>query len=202
VVTPDAETALAVADAALAGRPGADPVVLPVTRPERAARQLAARPAPVVAGTPAALAALVRGASLKLGQLRTLVLAWADEALAVPGAAAEFEALLAEVPRDAARLLVAATVTDEVAALVDRIMFRARRVDAQPRAAEPLAVSYVTVRPDGAARRAPSGARRARPGGGGRGGGHRCGRGGGPPYAASPGLRRRGQHAGGPRDGR
>jgi superfamily II DNA/RNA helicase len=148
VVTPDAETAIAVADAALVGRAGEAPFVLPVTRPERAARQLAARPAAAVAGTPAALAALVRGASLKLGGLRTLVLAWADETLAQPGAAAELEVLLAEVPRDVARLLVAAALTDDVAALVERTMFRARRVDAQPRAgAEPVAVSYVAAAP-------------------------------------------------------
>lgn len=145
VVTPDAETALAVADAALAGRPGGEPLVLPVTRPERAARQLAARPAAAVAGTPAALAALVRGATLKLGDVRTLVLAWADAILELPNAA-ELDAVLAEVPKEAARVLVAGEVTADVEALIERAMRRARRFDPAPHdGAGDVAVSYVTT---------------------------------------------------------
>jgi ATP-dependent RNA helicase DeaD len=144
IVTADPETALAVAEAALAGREGADPLVLPVTRPERAARQLAARPALAVAGTPSALAALVRGASVKLGGVRTLVLAWADAILQAPDAA-DLDALLAEVPREAARVLVASEVTGDVEALVERAMRRPRRVDPAPRDGAPVAVSYVTT---------------------------------------------------------
>ncbi len=136
VVTPDAETALAIAEVALARRGGeaaGTPLVLPVGRPERAARQLAARQAAgsmpaAVAGTPAALAALVRGATLKLDGVRTLALAWADEILAAPDAA-DLEAVIAEVPREAARILVAAHATDAVEALAGRVLWRARRVE-------------------------------------------------------------------------
>ncbi len=142
VVTPDPDTALAVAEAVIARRgaeqdaaagAGAAPLVLPVGRPERAARQLAARQAagampPVIAGTPAALAALVRGATIKLDRVRTLAIVWADEILAGPEAA-DLEAVIAEVPRESARILVAATMTDAVEALAERVLWRARRIE-------------------------------------------------------------------------
>ncbi len=151
VVTADADTALAVAELALArrgvGTSGA-PLVLPISRPERAARQLAARQAAgnlpaVVAGTPAALAALIRGSTVKLDTVRTLALAWVDEILAGPEAA-DLEAVLAEVPREAARILVASQMTDAVEALAERALWRARRIDgAGTGAAISTPVAYV-----------------------------------------------------------
>ena len=67
VVTPDAETALAMADAARTARPDApDALLVPVTAPRRLQRQAHQRVPLGVAGTPAALAELLESATLKL----------------------------------------------------------------------------------------------------------------------------------------
>ncbi|WP_284350530.1 DbpA RNA binding domain-containing protein [Roseisolibacter agri] len=155
IVTPDAETALAVADAALAlrdagrgtARSGEASPVLAVTRVDRAVRQLKARPAAAIAADPAALTALIRASALKLDTVRTLVLAWADDILDSPDAE-ELDAVLTEVPKEAARTLVAATMTDDVEALIERALRRPRRI-APPAAATPapFAVSYVATAP-------------------------------------------------------
>jgi ATP-dependent RNA helicase DeaD len=148
VVTPDAETALAVAEAALALRGEDAPVVVPVTRAERAVRQLRGRPAPVVAGTPAALAACVRASALRLGALRTLVIAWADAILETPGAR-ELDAVIGEAARDSARVLVTTQTTDAVEALVERALRRPRRVQPPGAGGAPAAVPlhFVPVMP-------------------------------------------------------
>jgi ATP-dependent RNA helicase DeaD len=153
IVTPDAETALAVADAALTmrdagrGSAGAASPVLAVTRVERAVRQLRARPAAAVAADPAALGALLRASALKLDTVRTLVLAWADDILASPDAE-ELDVLLTELPKESARTLVAAAMTDDVEALIERALRRPRRITPPAAAAPaPLAVSFVATSP-------------------------------------------------------
>jgi superfamily II DNA/RNA helicase len=128
VVTPDAETAHAVAEAALALRDAsARPLLVPVTRPERVARLARVAPPLAVAGAPDALGALVRGAALKLDTVRAVIFAWADAITASPSAA-ELETVLAELPKDAARVLVAAEQTDAVEAFIERHLRRPRRV--------------------------------------------------------------------------
>ena len=150
VVTADAETALAVADAALALRGADRPLVLPVTRPERALRQLRGGPAPAIAGTASALGALVRASALKLSGVRTLIVAWADELLASTAEAAELEAVLAELPkeREISRVLVAAEATEAVEALVERAFRRPRRVAPLARAeVRAVPMRYVPTAP-------------------------------------------------------
>jgi ATP-dependent RNA helicase DeaD len=154
IVTPDPETALAVAEAALtlrdAGRGSASAAspVLAVTRVERAIRQLRARPAAAVAADPAALGALLRASALKLDTVRTLVLAWADDILESPDAG-ELDVLLTELPKESARTLVAAAMTDEVEELIERALRRPRRITPPPAVAAPapFAVSYVATAP-------------------------------------------------------
>lgn len=149
VVTPDAETALAVAEAVRQARgDDAAPIAVAVTRAERGIRQLRGRPAPVVAGTAGALAACVQASALRLGALRTLVLAWGDAILEAPGAEA-LDAVLGEASRDAARVLVATQATDAVEALAERAMHRPRRVAplATAAGAATVPVSFVAVTP-------------------------------------------------------
>ena len=150
IVTPDAETALAIADAALtlrdgAAREGRSPV-LAVTRVERAVRQLRARPSAAIAGDAAAIGALLRASALKLDAVRTFVLAWADEILESPHAG-ELDVVLTELPKESARTLVASRMTDEVEALIERALWRPRRIGAPASGASALAVSYVATVP-------------------------------------------------------
>jgi ATP-dependent RNA helicase DeaD len=155
IVTPDAETALAVAEAALALRDagaravarGADASpVLAVTRVERAVRQLRARPAPAIAADPGALGALVRASALKLDTVRALILAWADDILDSPSAE-ELDAVLTEVPKEATRTLVAAEMTEDVEALIERALRRPRRIAPPAGGASALPLSYVATAP-------------------------------------------------------
>jgi ATP-dependent RNA helicase DeaD len=149
VITADADTALAISEAALALRGDEGPAVLPATSVARAARQLRAGAAPVVVGSPESLAALVRASALKLDAVRSLILVWADDVIATSNAAA-LESVLTEVPKDAARVLVTTEATPEVEALIERYMRRARRITPDAAADEPaapLALTYAAVAP-------------------------------------------------------
>jgi ATP-dependent RNA helicase DeaD len=127
VVASDDESAAWIAG--VAARLGAERgiVAVPATSARRALRLLRARPAHVVAGTPAELLALSQGAALKLESLRALVIAWADTLLE-SGGDQSLETLLADAPREAARSLVASELTPAVETLVERYARRARRV--------------------------------------------------------------------------
>jgi ATP-dependent RNA helicase DeaD len=139
IVTADAEAAMAVAAVADAiGRPRGLRVVA-ATSEARAARILRRSPPQVVVGAPDALLGLLRRSMLKLGDVRHLVLAWVDDALATHQAA--LDALLAEAPKEAARTIVAGRLSPEVEQLIERHARRARRV--LPPAGEPLALRQV-----------------------------------------------------------
>ena len=127
------------------------PDVLAVTSARRASRQLRERsaagsPPAVLVGTPAEIAALVRGSAVRLGTLRAVIVAWADEILAA-GGATDLEAVMTEVPKEAGRVLVTAQASAEVDAIVERYMRRARRVGETlvPEDATPANVQYVSV---------------------------------------------------------
>lgn len=133
ILTPDSDTALAIADLAATVSGGALTFV-PVTTANRAARLLGgptAGPAiQAVAGTPAELHALVQRNLLKLDQVHTLVFAWADDILASgPESVAALESFLADIPKDAARALLARTVDSGVEQLIERYLRKARRMD-------------------------------------------------------------------------
>ncbi|MFI5241438.1 MAG: DbpA RNA binding domain-containing protein [Gemmatimonadales bacterium] len=130
ILTPDAETAVLIAEAATRARTGTPARVLPVTAWRRAMRLQRLRPATVIAGTPSDILELIRGSAIKLDTLSTLVLAWAD---VMSDAAGEpLEAVMAEVPKDAARVIVASHLTAAVEALAERYARRARRSNVSP----------------------------------------------------------------------
>ncbi|MBA2686369.1 MAG: DbpA RNA binding domain-containing protein [Gemmatimonadaceae bacterium] len=144
ILTPDSETAVLIAEAATRARTGTPARVLPVTAWRRAARLQRLRPATVVAGTPSDILELIRASAIKLDTVTTLVLAWAD---VMNDAAGEpLEAVMAEVPKEAARVIVASHMTPAVEALAERYARRARR--SQPVAVvEEIAVDlrYVAI---------------------------------------------------------
>ena len=153
VVAPDADSTVAitawVAQHAAAAEPSMARHVLPVTSARRAARLLAGECPPVVAGPPAPLLELVRGSALKLGGVRGVVIAWAD-AILDAGDMDALERVLAEVPKEAARTIVASRLTPEIEALVERYARRPRRVGAAEAGASPgdaVEVRYVETAP-------------------------------------------------------
>ncbi|MCL7451411.1 hypothetical protein, partial [Staphylococcus aureus] len=111
--------------------------ILPVTTVRRASRLSSDKTPLVVIATPSDAAELIAGSSLKLDQLQTIAFAWLDEHLEDESSAASIEAVMAEMPKTARRLLVAATPSPVVDAFVERYMRRARRLEDQP-TGEPL----------------------------------------------------------------
>ena len=149
VLTVDAESALAVAEAVLRMTGPGGIEVLPVTSAKRASRVMASRPVLAAAGSPRDIRDLIKGSQLKLEGITAVVIAWADEILS--GEADEIEALEAvmnEIPKDAARIVVTSRSEGRVNAFAERYLRRARR-DVEEGTGEPLAVSvkYVTVSP-------------------------------------------------------
>jgi len=141
---PDVQLLIVCADAEAAASASASVVrlagsrslrAIAATTARRAARLLRVAPATgeagggaqVVAGAPPELLALVQGSSLKLQQVRCVVLAWVDELLA-GGEESMLETLMAELPKEAARIVVANEINVEVEALIERYARRARRV--------------------------------------------------------------------------
>ncbi|MGH7617576.1 MAG: DbpA RNA binding domain-containing protein, partial [Gemmatimonadaceae bacterium] len=147
VITSDAELAAAVTAAAVKVADGRDVSILAATSARRAARLLKTRPAQIVAAAPDALLELLSTAAIKLDTVRAVCIAWADE-LVARDALAALETIMAEVPKDAARTIVAADVVPAVDELIERYARRARRV-ASPASAEGDAINldYVMVAP-------------------------------------------------------
>jgi superfamily II DNA/RNA helicase len=132
IITADAEEAVALADAASQLSEARPLRILAATNPARAVRLLRDRPAQVLVGSPRELLSLLKSSALKAEALKALVLAWADDILAT-GATAELEAVMAEVPKEAARTLVAGQLGEGVEAFIERYLRRARRVAPQRR---------------------------------------------------------------------
>jgi ATP-dependent RNA helicase DeaD len=145
VVTPDAEVAAAVSAAAVRVLGEADVQIIAATSAPRAARLIEVRPAQVLAGSASTLLELVRGSALQLDGVRAVCLAWADELLA-RGEDASLEMLMTDLPKDAARVVVAASLTPPVEALIERYARRARRVLAPAaEAGQGISVQYLAV---------------------------------------------------------
>jgi ATP-dependent RNA helicase DeaD len=126
VLVADADAAVGVADALIRARGGVPPRIVAATGAARAARVLRAGAAPVIVGAPAQIVALVRSAALKLSQVRALGVAWVDEILAA-GGAADLEAVMAEVPKDAPRTILTAQLLPAVEDFLERYVRRAPR---------------------------------------------------------------------------
>jgi len=147
VLTPDAEVAAEVAAATvrLAADRGIE--VMAATSVGRAKRLLKMRAVHVLTATPATLVSLIHATALKLEQVRAAAIAWADELLVLGGTSA-LETFMAELPKDTARVLVCATLTPDVEALIERYARRARRVlSPLNEADQPTTIDYVSVSP-------------------------------------------------------
>lgn len=150
VVTPDAESAITVGEIvnAFTGVQGIE--IVPVTAANRAARILADRPVHAIAGPAVELRSLMERSALKLEHLRTIVLAWPDEEPAVaPQTLTAIETVFADVPREAARILLARRPSATTEQLVEQHMRTARRMS-QPESAAPdiapeTTLHYVSV---------------------------------------------------------
>ncbi len=147
VITADPETAIGLAESVLRMSGPAGIELIPVTSARRASRLMAGRPVLALAASPRDIRDLVRGSHLKLDSVKSVVLAWADEILA--GNAEEIEALeavMSELPKDAARIVVTGKSEGRVNAFAERYLRRAyRELPAEEGEAAPVAVQYVTV---------------------------------------------------------
>jgi ATP-dependent RNA helicase DeaD len=145
VLSADAESSAAIAAEAAKLIDGRDIGLLAATAAPRAARLLRIRPATIVVGIPSVIAELLRGASIKLGTVRQICIAWADEIAAADQTAA-LESVMTEVPKEASRTLVTSELSPGVAELVERYARRARRVASpESESGEPTAVEYLTT---------------------------------------------------------
>lgn len=148
VITADAETAVALAEAVLRMTGPAGIELLPVTTARRAKRLMAGRPVLAAAGSPRDIRDLVRGSELKLDEVKAVVIAWADEILNSGEDEVEaLELVMNELPKDAARIVVTSRSEGRVNAFAERYLRRARREVEQDSGenAEPVSIQYVTV---------------------------------------------------------
>ncbi len=148
VLTADPESSVAMAEAVLRLTAPAGIELLPVTSARRASRLIAGRPVLAAAGAPRDIRDLVRGSHLKLDSIKAVVLAWADEILA--GDAEDIEALeavMSELPKDAARIVVTSRSEGRVNAFAERYLRRAHRDAPAEDETEgsPIPIQYVTV---------------------------------------------------------
>jgi ATP-dependent RNA helicase DeaD len=98
----------------------------------------------VLLGDARTIAALMQAATLKLDTVKAIVLAWVDDLAGADKDA--LETLMADAPKDAARVVLAASATPDVEALVERYARRPRRVNADAAdAPPPVSLSFVTV---------------------------------------------------------
>ncbi|MGH7662980.1 MAG: DbpA RNA binding domain-containing protein, partial [Gemmatimonadaceae bacterium] len=151
VITPDAETAMAMAAAARRLQGARDLVILPLTSPARGLRMLRRRPASAVLAAPAQLLAAMQSSALKLDGLRLVILAWPEE-LGDATVMAALESVMGEVPKDAARTLVTSVVTPPVEEIAERYLRRAHRLGETSHvesgeALRDIAIRYATIAP-------------------------------------------------------
>ena len=144
VLVPDADTALALAQAVLPSGDAA-PVLIPVTSAARGARLMANSPAALV-GAPTELASLLPSGLLKLDTVTQLYVLQADLTLALTDEPS-ITTLMTELPKDIARTVTMAAETDAVTAFAKSYMKRPRRVgdDVVAEGSAPLSIQYVLV---------------------------------------------------------
>jgi ATP-dependent RNA helicase DeaD len=146
VITSDADVAAVVAAAAVRLAEGRDVGIVAATSARRASALLRVRPAQIVTGTPETIVEMLTSAAIKLDSVRAVCIAWADE-LVTRGSAA-LETVMAELPKDGARIVVASELSPAIEELLERYARRARRV-VMPMAEsdQPVSLEYVTVSP-------------------------------------------------------
>jgi ATP-dependent RNA helicase DeaD len=121
--------------------------LLPITSARRATRMMAGRPVLATAGSPRDVRDLVKSTNLKLDSVKAVVLAWADEILAGDEEDIEaLEAVMGELPKDAARIVVTSRSEGRVNAFAERYLRRALRdVTPEDDSTAAVPVQYVTV---------------------------------------------------------
>jgi hypothetical protein len=127
VITADVESTVALVAGAFAhfGVQGID--VMPATSAQRAARLLGTDPARAVAGPPGVLRDLLSTSALRLDSVRGTVFAWVDEIIQEGGfPLADLEAVLAETPKDAIRVLVTREITSAIERFIKSHLHHAR----------------------------------------------------------------------------
>ena len=146
ILTADAEGAASAAAAVVRVIGDRALRVIAATTGTRAARLLKSAPAQIVTGAPAELAALVQGSTLKPDGVRGVIFAWLDPILETPDAL-PLENLLGELPKEGARVVLAAEVTPALEALIERYARRAsRKAEGAPDEAQaPLTAEYVAA---------------------------------------------------------
>ena len=149
LVAPDPDAAISVARAASSLAQTSGLRIIPASSARRATRLLRAGPVHGVIGAPTELIELVRTSVLKLEHVRALVLAWVDEIVDDTASREALEAVLSEVPKDAARTIIASRQTPDVEQLIERYARRARRVGDATSHVEPMPIRYVSTSPWG-----------------------------------------------------
>ena len=146
VITADIDAATMVAGVATHLGAERGVVVVPVTSTRRGTRLLRERGAHVVVGPPDEILTLIQSSTLKLGGLRTVVLAWVDEVLDSDGSPA-LEAIMNEIPKEAARSMVVSQLGPEAQNLAERYVRRGLRNIEQPAddAGTSLSMQYLPV---------------------------------------------------------
>lgn len=145
LVAPDPDAAITLARAASSLPQASGLRIIPASSARRATRLLRARPVHGVIGAPTELLELVRTSVLKLEHIRALVLAWVDEIVDDAASREALEAVLAEVPKEAARTIIASRQTPEVEQLIERYARRARRAGDTASGVAATPIRYVST---------------------------------------------------------
>ena len=143
VLAADVEAVMAIGRVAATIDRAADATILAVPSAARGARALRAAVPAILVATPDDLLALVRESLAKLHAVRTVVFGWAEDLLAFGDAA--LATLIAELPKDTARILVTARLTPDVEAFAERYVRRIARAPAAATDPPRVPISYVTV---------------------------------------------------------
>jgi hypothetical protein len=147
---PDSGAAVELAAALRTARP-AIARILPVTDALRAARVIKTCGAPIIIATPADIERLLSASALPLDTVQVIALVGAEEFQAD-----QLATVMASVPKEARRVLVASEATPMVEVLLERYFHKAHRLaDDSAADATPAAVQYACVRSLGAAAAVP-----------------------------------------------
>jgi len=142
-IVPDRDTAVALAAALNAGRSEGQAGVQPITSIARGAARLG-RGAAAIVTTASDAVALIGQAVLKLDEVRVAIVVWGEEQIS--GSRAALESVLAEVPREADRMLLVSGLDDEIEAFATGFLWRARRFHHAPETpATSIPLQYVVA---------------------------------------------------------
>ncbi len=144
VLASDVEAAAAIAAEAAKLTASRSVAILAATTPGRASRLARLRPPRLLVGPPNVVAEMLRNVAVRLRDVKQVCIAWADE-LAASGQTAALEAIMTEVPKEAARTIVAGELSPAVTELLERYARRARRVESHSSIADPSTIEYVTA---------------------------------------------------------